>query len=180
MSRLLLKHDGTLLESFCPLDPPPPYVPPDRWDAPHVQHRFAEAIETLLKLPLGRSYPSEFRNVWPNYTLEFDDLLAQVEVYEHENMRDRHNRVRILPNARAISEMELALTWPGRHLHNKVELARAFNLVGFATARDVNVEDVAGRGRHAGVKSATVWHELAQKAAQAIATGLRVDRVAVF
>ena len=54
MPRLLLKCDGVLAEHFCPLDAPPPYQAPDRWDAPHVQHRFAEAIETRVRLPLGK------------------------------------------------------------------------------------------------------------------------------
>jgi hypothetical protein len=48
MGKLLLKYDGTLIENFCPLDGPPPYQAPDRWDGPHVQVRFAEALETLL------------------------------------------------------------------------------------------------------------------------------------
>ena len=36
----------------CPLDPEPPYQAPEQWDAPHVQHRFADAIGTLTRLPL--------------------------------------------------------------------------------------------------------------------------------
>ena len=57
MAKLLLKADGILRDTWCPLDPPPPYEPPERWDGPHVAHRFAEAIGTLLKLPLGQLGP---------------------------------------------------------------------------------------------------------------------------
>ena len=53
MAKLLLKADGVLCDAWCPLDPPPPYEPPEKWEGPRVAHRFAEAIGTLLKLPLG-------------------------------------------------------------------------------------------------------------------------------
>jgi hypothetical protein len=50
MPRLLLKAGSAIADHWCPLDSPSPYVLPEQWDAPHVQHRFAEAIGTLLKL----------------------------------------------------------------------------------------------------------------------------------
>jgi hypothetical protein len=67
MPRLLLKADGVIADHWCPLDLPSPYVAPEQWDAPHVQHRFTEAIGTLLKLPLGRWGPSKIKNCWPAY-----------------------------------------------------------------------------------------------------------------
>jgi hypothetical protein len=76
MPRLLLKSDGVLAEHFCPLDPESPYEPPENWGAPHVQHRFAEAIKTLRKLPMGRLRPAEIRSSWPGYALDWNTFMA--------------------------------------------------------------------------------------------------------
>ena len=111
MVRLLLQYDGVLAEAWNPLDPEPPYLPPDTWNAPHVQHRFAGAIGTLLKLPLGRWGPSKVRNCWPMYYDEWADLIAQLADGADgiEETWKRRNRVRIMPSAREISAMERAL-----------------------------------------------------------------------
>jgi hypothetical protein len=179
---LLLKCDGVLAEHLCPLDPEPLYRPPDKWDAPHVQHRFAEAISTLLKLPLGRWGPCKIRNRWPTYYDEWADLIAQLGDGADgiEQTWRRRNRVRIMPSASEISAMERALEWPGRHLRRHLELAQALNICGLAQARELAVEDVVKRGKHAGVRSPTQWHRLALEAAQRIAIGLQTERVAVL
>jgi hypothetical protein len=78
MPRLLLKSDGVLVEQFCPLDPEPPYQPPDRWDGPHVQHRFSEAIEILRKLPMGRVLPAGIRTRWPLFQLDYDAFMGRM------------------------------------------------------------------------------------------------------
>ena len=111
MPRLLLKADGVIADHWCPLDLPSPYVAPEQWDAPHVQHRFIEAIGTLFKLPLGRWGPSKIRNCWPTYYDEWADLLAQLGdgADGFERTWTRRNRVRIMPSAREISAMERAL-----------------------------------------------------------------------
>jgi hypothetical protein len=182
MVRLLLQYDGVLAEAWNPLDPEPPYLPPDTWNAPHVQHRFAEAIGTLLRLPLGRWGPSKIRNCWPTYYNEWADLLAQLGdgADGFEQTWKRHNRVRIMPSAHQISAMERALEWPGRHLRLHLQLAQALNVCGLAQARELPVEDVVKRGTHAGVRSPTEWHRLALEAADRIALGLQVDGIAVF
>jgi hypothetical protein len=182
MPRLLLKADSVIADHWCPLDSPSPYVSPEGWDAPHVQHRFAEAIGTLLKLPLGRFWPADIRNCWPAYYDEWADLLAQLSDGADgiEQTWKRRNRVRVMPSAREISVMERALGWPGRHLRCHLELARALNICALAQARELPVEDVVKRGRHAGVRSPTEWHRLALEAADRIAVGLQVDRIAVF
>jgi hypothetical protein len=182
MPHLLLKADSVIAEHLCPLDSPSPYVPPDKWDAPHVQHRFAEAIGTLLKLPLGRWGPSKIRNCWPAYYDEWADLIAQLGDGADgiEQTWKRRNRVRIMPSANEISAMERALGWPSRHLRHHLELARALNICGLAQAHELPVEDVVKRGKHAGVRSPTDWHRLALKGAHRIAVGLQVDRIAVF
>ena len=182
MPRLLLKADGVIADHWCPLDSPSPYMPPKRWDAPHVQHRFVEAIGTLLKLPLGRWGPSKIRNCWPAHYDEWADLIAQLGDGADgiEQTWKRRNRVRIMPSAREISAMEGALEWPGRHLRRHLELARALNICALAQARELPLEDVVRRGKHAGVRAPTEWHRLAQEAAHRIAVGLQVDRIAVF
>jgi hypothetical protein len=85
-----------------------------------------------------------------------------------------------MPAAPEISAMDRSLEWPGRHLRRHLELARALNICALAQARELPVEDVVKRGKHAGVRSPTEWHRLAFEAARLIAVGLQVDRVAVF
>jgi hypothetical protein len=182
MPRLLRKADSVIADHWCPLDSPSPYVAPERWDSPHVQHRFAEAIGTLLKLPLGRWGPSKIRNCWPAYYDEWADLIAQLGDGADgiEQTWKRRNRFRILPSAHEISAMERALAWPGRHLRHHLELARSLNICALAQARRLPVEEVVRRGKHVGVRSPTEWHRLALEAAHRIAVGLQVDRIAVF
>ena len=182
MAKLLLKADGILSDVWYPLDPPPLTETPKRWDGPHVAHRFAEAIATLLKLPLGPLGPRAIVNCWPKYRLEWDDLLAQHADGGDaaEQSRKERNRVRIPLSSGEISRMEICLAWPGDYLRDEFDLARAFNLVGFATARELDLADLIRRGRHAGVRSPTVWHELAIDAADRIAVGLTADKATVF
>jgi hypothetical protein len=180
--RLLLKYDGCLAEAWNPLDPEPPYQPPDRWNGPHVQIRFAEAIGAVSRLP-GRVWPRGYFTLWPQFESEWADMLSRLSDGgdAHEQwVREQNAPRREPPTSIEIMRMETCLCWPGAYLRDEPERARALNVVGLATSREVSVEDVAGRGRHRGVKSATVWHELAQQAAHAIAVGLRIDRVAVF
>ena len=115
MAKLLLKADGVICDAWCPLDPSPPYEPPEKWEGPHVAHRFAEAIGTLLKLPLGPLGPRAITNLWPKYRLEWDDLLAQVADGGDaaEQARQERNTVRIPPSSHEISCMEICLGWPG-------------------------------------------------------------------
>lgn len=182
MAKLLLKADGVICDVWCPLDPPPPYEPPEKWEGPHVAHRFAEAIGTLLKLPLGPLGPRAITNLWPKYRLEWNDLLAQVADGGDaaEQARLERNTVRIPPSSHEISCMEACLDWPRDFLRNEYELARAFNLVGFAAAREISIEDIVRRGRYAGVRSSTVWHQLAIEGAKRVAAGLRIAHLAVF
>jgi hypothetical protein len=197
MSRLLPKCDGVLIEHFCPLDPEPLYQPPDAWDAPHVQHRFAEAIGTLAKLPLGRFWPAGIYTSWPSFAQEWNEFMARMSadmevmavagqlsqdfLVAHQSwIADRH-RIRERPSAQEISCMEYALEWPGRYLRERPgDLARALNLVSLARARGVELKQVVHRGAHRGVRSSPAWYDLALTAAHEIAIGLRVDRIAVF
>src|SRR5262249_54425982 len=148
--RLLLKSDGVLVEQFCPLDPEPPYRPPEKWDAPHVQHRFAEAMETLRKLPMGRLRPADMHNSWPGYALDWNTFMGRMSaditsmavegkldqefVAAYNDWTADRNRWRERPTAQEISHMERALLWPGHYLRDQAERARAFNIAGLAQA----------------------------------------------
>jgi hypothetical protein len=196
MSRLLIRADGILADNWCPLDPEPPYQPPDRWDGPHVAHRFTEGIETLRRLPLGRWGPDAIYNTWPAYQSEWADLLAVVgDLDAVEVTWERRNHVRTLPSAAEISAMERSLGWPSAYLSDRsADLTRALNVTALARVRGVSVADIAKRGlsrvhhaifrrvvaSHAGVHSVPEWHRLAHEAADHIAWGLRTTRVAVF
>ena len=107
-------------------------------------------------------------------------MLAMLGTNSAERLRQERNTVWIPPSSSEISCMEVCLAWPGDYLRDEFDLARAFNLVGFAAARELNLEDVIRRGRHAGVRCPTVWHELAIEAALRVAVGLRIAGVAVF
>jgi hypothetical protein len=197
MGKLLLRADGVLAENWCPLDPEPPYEPPERWDARHVQYRFTEAIDTLRKLPLGKFFPDEIRGSWPTYTQEWDAFMARMSA-DLEQMAgegslnlefatafhdwtENRNRFRRRPTGSEISAMETSLLWPGRYLYGRSpDLLRALNLIALARVRNVSIRAIVRGGKHAGVRSASEWQQLGFDAAHQIAVGLRVDKVAVF
>ena len=182
MSRLLLKCDGTLLESYSPLDPEPPYVPPDRWDAGHVGHRFAEALLVISRMP-ARIWPRGFKTLWPQFQSEWADMLSRLsdggDAYENW-CREQNYSVREKPTSIEIMHMETALCWPGAYLRHRSDLGKAFNVCALAAAREVNVEDVIAGGRHHGVRAPSEWHRLGLEGAERIASGLRADQVGVF
>jgi hypothetical protein len=197
MPRLLLKSDGVLVEQFCPLlDPEPPYQPPDRWDGPHVQHRFSEAIEILRKLPMGRVLPAGIRTRWPLFQLHYDAFMGRMSaditsmavegkldqefVAAYQDWTADRNRWRERPSAKEIGNMERALLWPGRYLRGQHEMARAFNICSLAQACGVSVRDVVRGGKHHGVRSGSAWSQLALEAANRIAVGLRIDGIVMF
>jgi hypothetical protein len=182
MPRLLLKADGVLADFWCPLDPPSPYEPPEKWDGLHVSYRFAEAIGTLIKLPLGRFWPQGIHNAWPKYRSEWEDLLAMLDDGGDalRLMQEQRNRVQIPPSSVEISFMDCALDWPGTYLRGRTDLVYALNATALARAREIELEDVIRRGKRAGARSPTVWQGLAIDAADRIAVGLIADRTAVF
>lgn len=196
MPRLLLKSNGVLVEQFCPLDPEPPYQPPDTWDGPHVQHRFADALETLRKLPMGRLRPAGMRGSWPLFPLDYDAFMGRMSaditrmavegkldqefVAAYQDWTADRNWYRDPPSAQQISYMERALFWPGHYLRGQPELARALNFCGLAQARGLRVRDVVRGGKHKGVRSPMQWNQMAVTAANTIARGLRTNKIAVF
>jgi hypothetical protein len=195
MPRLLL-NDDVIVEHFCPLDPGPPYRPPNKWDAQNVQHRFAEALDTLRKLPIGRLYPRGIYNPWPAYALDWNTFMARMSadvesmavegklnqdfVSAYQDWSADRNRWRERPSAKEIGNMERALLWPGRYLSGQHEMARAFNICSLAQACGVSVRDIVRGGKHHGVRSGSAWRQLALEAANRIALGLRLDEIVVF
>jgi hypothetical protein len=183
MARLLLRADGVLFEDWHPLGlvAAAEYIPPE-WTGPHVGVRFADAIRTLLKMPLGGFGPRGVKNCWPKFRWEWADLLAMLGDGGEtiDLVRQERNRVRIPPSSQDISRMERAIGWPSYLRGCDPYLGRAFNVVGLAAARDVSVEDIVRHGKHGGVRSATEWHKLSLRAADVIAAGLRSDQVVVF
>ena len=127
MARLLLRRDGVLADQWCPLDPPEPYQPPDRWDAPHVQHRFAEALGVVGRLP-GRVWPRSYANSWPkDYRCEWFDMLAMLsdggEAYTQWT-REQNRNARSRPTSIEIQHCEAALCWPGAYLDTSLIRSR--------------------------------------------------------
>jgi hypothetical protein len=182
MGKLLLRADGVLAQVWNPLDPGPPYEPPEQWDGPHVSHRFGEAISTLLKLPIGAFGPSKIKNCWPAYQSEWADLLSMVGDGADglEQSWARRNQVRLPPSAREVSQMEQALLWPGEYLGDAPDLVYALNATALTRARELELADVVRRGPHAGMRSTIAWQQLALEAAERIAGGLVRNRAAVF
>jgi len=177
MSRLLLA------EQFCPLDPEPPYEPPDKWDAPHVQHTFAAALGVVARLP-GRVWPRSYANTWPkDYRRDWVDMLAMLgdggDAYT-QWVREQNFSPREKPTSVEIMHCEAALGWPGAYLLHKPELGQALNVTCLAIWREADIEDVVARGKRAGVRSASEWHRLGHEAADRVARGLRADCVAVL
>lgn len=119
----------------------PEYIPP-HWDGVHVGLRLADAFRTLAQLP-GTGGPGAL-GYWPQYLYEWDDLVAQrgadqATIDEDERSR---NRTKLRPTAHAISQMESAISWPGRYI-TEDGLARTVQQIAYARSRDVDMRHVA-------------------------------------
>jgi hypothetical protein len=71
--QLLLQFDP--LQDFSPLDDD---APPTTWSGNWVSRRLVEGFKTLRLIPL-KGMPTGFKNAWPLYMVESEDLLAQQE-----------------------------------------------------------------------------------------------------
>lgn len=105
------------IDNWSPLDgvPAPEYVPV-QWTGPHVGLRLADAWRVLSRMPWRSPYPRSYGRWWPSYRVEFTDVLAMIETDGLEDMQREQNRVRVLPSARAITQMEAAISWPMDYL----------------------------------------------------------------
>jgi hypothetical protein len=176
MARLF---NGTeVIDEWHPLDdlPPPKYIPAT-WNGPHVQACLINAFRTLNRTTWSPPFPRSFGQTWPRYKLEWHDLLALVGGGELEAMQREQNRTRILPTAREIAEMEIAISWPMTYLRE----ARHVLIVN-TCARVASLDGDLGRemARRHYTGTPEEWQQLNWQLCDWIANGLIVDRVAVF
>jgi hypothetical protein len=173
-----LFHGNEVLDNWSPLDgvQAPEFVPP-QWTGPHVGRRLADAWLILARMPWRSPYPRAFGQTWPNYKLEWFDLLAIVGGGELEAVHREQNRTRILPSARQITEMELAISWPMKYLRE----AQHVLVVNTCARVDSFNGDLAveiKRRRYDG--EADQWRRSHWKHCDRIADGLIGHRVVVF
>ncbi len=85
------------------------------WTVEEVRRRLEEAGRTLMSLPLPRgSLPKDDRSRWPDAVRSHQDIFAALIGASPEVMQDfsdGQNRIRTVPNARAVGQMEEALDW---------------------------------------------------------------------
>jgi hypothetical protein len=148
-------------------------VPPPVWNGPHVGKRLAEALRTLRALPLpgyGGLGP-----LWPPYSYEFEDLLAQHEQGELEKTQKMQNRVRIVPSYVEVTRMEAAICWPAQYVR-RPELVVAVNAVALAHSLERDAGWVTTkRGGYA-----DTWRRRHDDGCDLIADGLSAEMVPVF
>jgi hypothetical protein len=154
-------------------------VLPAQWHGPHVGVRIADAFITLSRLPASMARSS--LGFWPDYQYSWQDMLAQMEQAEEEQLREKRNanRVRLAPGRQEITRMEQSICWPMQYLGHAPQLALAVNIKAMALAfgRD---EQWVGRkyapnGGRADLCQRNNWEGCAL-----IAEALIRDKVAVF
>ena len=131
---------------------------------------------------MPRFYPRAFGRWWPNYRVEWDDLLSMIGAGELEAMQRQANRVRILPSAKEITWMEQSIAWPMDYL----ETPRAVLIVNVCArvaswSGELDHDDLAReiRRRNYGGEPEQ-WQQLNWRLCDQIADGLIADRVMVF
>jgi hypothetical protein len=148
--------------------------PPPRWCGDWVSRRWVEGLKTLRLIPL-KGMPGEFKNAWPAYQVEWEDLLAQQEQGELEATQREQNHVRLQPSLRDVTRAEAVVRWP-LYLKDLEKLLSAVNRVGWAFALDRDATFVAAQ--HGGMSE--TWLARYVKGCGVIADGLRRDHVPVF
>lgn len=124
------------------------------WTVEEVGQRLEDAGRTLMSLPMPRgSLPKDARSRWPDAVRGYEDAFAALIGASPEvkqDFADSHNRVRTVPSARSVGQMEEALDWlwrlddprkrrlclarslihplNGRHLASYRKLGRIFGL----------------------------------------------------
>lgn len=154
----------------------PEFIPPT-WNGPHVATRLADAWRILVKMPWRSPYPRAFGQSWPSYRLEWHDLLAIVGGGELDSMQREANRVRILPSAKEISQMEQAIGWPWRYLRESHRVM-IVNVCARVRSFDGDLAKEMRRRNYRG--NPDQWQEFNWKFCDNIADGLIKDRVVVF
>ena len=165
-----------VVDDWSPLDgvPAPEYVPL-HWTGPHVATRLADAWRVLSRMPWRSPYPRSYGRWWPSYRVEFTDVLAMIEADELEAMQREQNRVRVLPSAKQITQMEAAISWPMDYLAD-AEQVRIVNVCAKVASYD---GDLAREAKRRGF-DADIWQHENWRLCNAIADRLIDDRVMVF
>lgn len=119
---------------------------PDAWTPEYVGVRLRQAFETLRHLP-EKEVARGHGQGWPSYVYEAEDLRAQQEqaAAEEEAGTAEPARIRLPVPSSAISRMEEALAWPGRHLAHDPALAKLVMHVAIAQARRVSIKALCQR-----------------------------------
>ena len=171
-----LREQASIPNNWSPLDgvPMPEYIP-DFWIGPHCGLRMIEAFKCLSNMPGGHGGGTG-KGYWPDYWHDWADLLAQNEsdANEKDERVREQNRARISPSAQDISRMEIVISWGARYLlpADAVLVQR----VALMRSQDRDLEAISHRLRR-------VPKELRRSnrlGLDLIATGLRIDAVAVF
>lgn len=167
-----------VLDGWSPLDdqPMPEYIPL-QWTGPHVQLRLIDAWKILSKMPWRSPFPRAFGRWWPQYKVEFEDLLCMLGAGELESMQREANRVRLLPSAKEISQMERAIGWPMQYLTEPRHVLIT-NVCARVASFDGDLEREIKRRRYDG--DAETWRQIHWTLCDAMADRLIVDRVMVF
>jgi len=148
--------------------------PPPKWCGGWVSRRWVDGLKTLRLIPL-KGMPSGFKNAWPPYLVEWEDLLARQEQGELEATQREQNRVRLQPSLRDVTRAETVVCWP-LYLKDRMHLLPAFNRVGWAYACERDATFAASR--HGG--RAETHLARYTKGCALVSDRLRVDRVPVF
>jgi hypothetical protein len=169
-----------VIENWNVLDdiPMPEYLPLE-WNGPHVYTRLTDAWRTLSKMPLGQFRPRSYGSAWPSYQIEWRDLLAMAEQdgQQIQAYYRRANRVRILPSAKEISQMETGIGWPLQYLLTPRSIL-IVNVCARVASFNGDLQREIRRRKYKG--NAEHWQRLNWKYCDWIADGLMNDRVAVF
>jgi hypothetical protein len=176
MARLFTGRE--VVDNWNPLDgvPAPEYIP-SAWNGPHVAARLADAWRTLSKVVMPRFLPRGFGRLWPPYTIEWDDLLSMVGAGEYEALQREANRVRVLPSAKEISQMEQAIHWPLDFLDEPRQVL-IVNVCARMLAIDGDLQREIRRRNYGG--DSQQWQQLNWRYCDTIADNLIKDRVVVF
>jgi hypothetical protein len=148
--------------------------PASKWCGDWVSRRWVDRLKTLRLSPL-KGMPSGFKNAWPPYLVEWEDLLAQQEQGELEATQREQNRARLQPSLRDVTRAEAVVCWP-LYLKDRAHLLRAVNRVGWAFAPDRDATFVAAQ--HGGMSE--TWLARYLQGCGVIADGLGRDHVPVF
>ena len=176
MARLFTGKE--VIDEWNPLDgvPAPEYVPSE-WNGPHVGVRLADAWRILSKVPMPRFWPRGFGRNWPEYKIEWTDLLSMIGAGELEAAQREANRVRVLPSAGEISRMEKAIAWPLDYLDQTNDVL-IVHVCARMHAVDGNLQREIRRRGYGG--EAETWKRKNWSLCNRIADGLIKDRVLVF